>query len=349
MALTGDDFPHGKPRGYSLGCRCPACTGAKRERDRANRDAVASLLPAEPVRRHVRWLLESGALIEGIAARSGVSRANISRLLYGGAPWPPPRRVSMDIAGPLMALRLRDCIASVPTEWGRAAEAVLVEAGWSKAAIGRAIGLKRAIRCRGEGLPIRHYEAVRKLAEDVGASFAEHDEALDALGPTECEWRALMDDLERRRAVRRTFRQLKRGSYEHMPSEQAMMRKAARLVVEGREALPEPVPVERPVTPELWRERRAEYEDLLAELTTIMRWRGENRSWLRKRACKGVDPDLFFPKRGQNATQAHALCRACPVQQECAEHAGPFLGTQAGVVGGISARERRTERSRRSA
>lgn len=37
--------------------------------------------------------------------------------------------------------------------------------------------------------------------------------------------------------------------------------------------------------------------------------------------CVGVDPDLFFPRRGQNPAPAKALCRQCSVRSQCLEWA----------------------------
>lgn len=34
-------------------------------------------------------------------------------------------------------------------------------------------------------------------------------------------------------------------------------------------------------------------------------------------ACRSVDPELFFPDRGQRGTQARQVCSGCPVIVEC--------------------------------
>jgi WhiB family redox-sensing transcriptional regulator len=53
---------------------------------------------------------------------------------------------------------------------------------------------------------------------------------------------------------------------------------------------------------------------------------GEGRVWLDLAACKDLDPELFFPARGEvaKATAAKRVCGGCPVQAPCQQLA---LGT----------------------
>lgn len=86
---------HGTPYGYQLGCRgrkaCPAdtsCTDAMLEEDRRRRRAAgvpeaSPRVPAEPVREHVRALIEGGRSVLGIAEEAGVSKTGLKVLLYG--------------------------------------------------------------------------------------------------------------------------------------------------------------------------------------------------------------------------------------------------------------------------
>ena len=55
--------------------------------------------------------------------------------------------------------------------------------------------------------------------------------------------------------------------------------------------------------------------------------------------CAQVDPELFFPEKGQPSAPAKAVCAACPVTALCLETFGPLVAE--GVVGGLSAQERR--------
>jgi WhiB family redox-sensing transcriptional regulator len=73
--------------------------------------------------------------------------------------------------------------------------------------------------------------------------------------------------------------------------------------------------------------------------------------WLSDAACRDVDPELFFPVGATGpavvqARRAKAVCRRCPVIQECGEWA---LGNReiTGVWGGMDDEERRAERTAR--
>jgi WhiB family redox-sensing transcriptional regulator len=68
--------------------------------------------------------------------------------------------------------------------------------------------------------------------------------------------------------------------------------------------------------------------------------------WTQHAKCRSVDPDLFFPERGENTEAAKQVCAGCPVQAECLEYA--LATTQKfGVWGGTSERERRRMRRAR--
>lgn len=58
--------------------------------------------------------------------------------------------------------------------------------------------------------------------------------------------------------------------------------------------------------------------------------------------CAQVDPEVFFPEKGQPAAVAKANCAACPVTVLCLATFGPLVTD--GVVGGLSAEERRFAR-----
>lgn len=67
--------------------------------------------------------------------------------------------------------------------------------------------------------------------------------------------------------------------------------------------------------------------------------------WMRRAACRGLDPSLFFPERGELVSEeARQVCAECPVQPECLEYA---LTTKErdGVWGGRSGRQRRDMRA----
>jgi WhiB family transcriptional regulator, redox-sensing transcriptional regulator len=75
-------------------------------------------------------------------------------------------------------------------------------------------------------------------------------------------------------------------------------------------------------------------------------------NWRTRAACREEDPDLFFPIGSSGpalvqAEDAKAVCRACPVQEQCLEWALE-KGQDAGVWGGMDENERRATKRRRS-
>ncbi len=74
---------------------------------------------------------------------------------------------------------------------------------------------------------------------------------------------------------------------------------------------------------------------------------GPHQAWQRKANCMGVDPDLFFPERGSSTREAKEVCRGCVVREECLEYAVTY-GEKFGIWGGLSERERRKIRRRRT-
>jgi WhiB family redox-sensing transcriptional regulator len=69
-------------------------------------------------------------------------------------------------------------------------------------------------------------------------------------------------------------------------------------------------------------------------------------SWRDRAACRGADPDLFFPERGESADPARQVCARCPVRQPCLAYALDN-GITHGVWGGLTERERRVLRAPR--
>lgn len=66
-------------------------------------------------------------------------------------------------------------------------------------------------------------------------------------------------------------------------------------------------------------------------------------------ACAGMDTNLFYPERGEDNAQAVAVCRDCPVREQCLDHA-VRNGETYGVWGGLSGKQRRRlRRDRRAA
>lgn len=64
------------------------------------------------------------------------------------------------------------------------------------------------------------------------------------------------------------------------------------------------------------------------------------RPWLDQAACRGLDPALFHPQRGEPTEPAKRVCASCPVRQECLDWALE-ANEKHGVWGGMSERQRR--------
>ena len=73
----------------------------------------------------------------------------------------------------------------------------------------------------------------------------------------------------------------------------------------------------------------------------------EVNDWMDDAACKGMDTNIFFPERGESCEEAKAICRRCPVNDDCREYALSMGSRIQGVWGGTSDRGRRSDRSGR--
>jgi WhiB family redox-sensing transcriptional regulator len=65
-----------------------------------------------------------------------------------------------------------------------------------------------------------------------------------------------------------------------------------------------------------------------------------NLTWRQNAACRGLDPEIFYPVTDEEADVAKAVCAVCAVRETCLEHA---LGSRErdGVWGGATEKERR--------
>lgn len=60
--------------------------------------------------------------------------------------------------------------------------------------------------------------------------------------------------------------------------------------------------------------------------------------WHHQAACRGINPDLFFPTAGRNtANNALETCHSCPVRTECLD---AHLYENHGIFGGTTERDR---------
>jgi WhiB family transcriptional regulator, redox-sensing transcriptional regulator len=63
-------------------------------------------------------------------------------------------------------------------------------------------------------------------------------------------------------------------------------------------------------------------------------------SWRDQAACRGLDPEIFYPVSDDEADAAKAVCAACPVRGACLEYALANRERD-GIWGGATERERR--------
>lgn len=75
-----------------------------------------------------------------------------------------------------------------------------------------------------------------------------------------------------------------------------------------------------------------------------------NVIWRDLGACRGLDPEVFFPESDEEADVAKNICATCDVRVACLEHALSSR-EKVGVWGGTTERERRriVRQRRRSA
>jgi WhiB family redox-sensing transcriptional regulator len=76
----------------------------------------------------------------------------------------------------------------------------------------------------------------------------------------------------------------------------------------------------------------------------------DRAQWRSLSACRGEDPEIFFPARRNMTTfvqlaRAKAVCARCPVAAQCLDYA-LASGQQYGVWGGTSEEERKALRRR---
>jgi WhiB family redox-sensing transcriptional regulator len=62
--------------------------------------------------------------------------------------------------------------------------------------------------------------------------------------------------------------------------------------------------------------------------------------WMDYAACLYVDPEAFFPEKGDSQTAPKRVCAGCDVRAQCLAYALEH-NEQDGIWGGVSARQRR--------
>lgn len=67
----------------------------------------------------------------------------------------------------------------------------------------------------------------------------------------------------------------------------------------------------------------------------------DERPWMVFGACRGQDPNLFFPDSARTAREAVAICNTCPVVEECLDYSLEAR-ERFGVWGGLTDKQRRS-------
>jgi WhiB family redox-sensing transcriptional regulator len=68
-------------------------------------------------------------------------------------------------------------------------------------------------------------------------------------------------------------------------------------------------------------------------------------TWRDVALCRQVDPERFFPEKGESVKAAKRVCAACPVTTACLDYAMRRpAGQDFGIWGGLSERERKALR-----
>ena len=94
--------------------------------------------------------------------------------------------------------------------------------------------------------------------------------------------------------------------------------------------------------------RTADIIDLRSYLSTrsafddddITRRPEQDTSWQDDGLCAQADPEAFFPEKGGSTKRAKAICKRCPVTDQCLKYALDN-DERFGIWGGKSERERR--------
>jgi WhiB family redox-sensing transcriptional regulator len=63
-------------------------------------------------------------------------------------------------------------------------------------------------------------------------------------------------------------------------------------------------------------------------------------AWRRHAACRGLDPEIFYPALDDDVEDAKAICTHCAVRETCLEFALQVREKE-GVWGGATEKERR--------
>ena len=62
----------------------------------------------------------------------------------------------------------------------------------------------------------------------------------------------------------------------------------------------------------------------------------KDRRWMADAACRGCDPTIMFPERGESTAPGLAICAGCEVVQQCFNYCYNLRPQPDGIWGGTS-------------
>lgn len=158
---------HDRPKTETgKGCRCtPCCTANRVYANHNNRQRVYGRSPfvdATDVVTHCRELQQLGVGYKTVAARAGVSKSALLKLLTGERTRCRPEMVVRILDVPIDASLVADgqCVDAAFT-WHLIAQ--LLDMGWTKVGIAESIGQTRALQLGREQVTAAHARAIRAL------------------------------------------------------------------------------------------------------------------------------------------------------------------------------------------
>lgn len=150
------------------GCKCDPCRAAGRAyHEMWKNRTVPTMVGADEARRHIEYLQGEGIGLKQIAKRSGVPHGSISKLIYGDPArgMAPSRRIRRETHEKILAVAPSQGAEGARIDAGPTWAVVdrLLARGWTKAAIGRAIGQG------GPALQLGRKEVTRRNAQAIKA------------------------------------------------------------------------------------------------------------------------------------------------------------------------------------
>lgn len=162
-------YVFGPAPGAGKGCRCEPCRQANRtyEAERARR-VTPSYVDANPARAHIEHLATMGVGLKTIARRSGVSHGALHKLVYGAPGRGPSKRIRKATEDAILAVMPADAadgarIPAGPT-WDHVHE--LLRRGWTKTAIGHAIGQGGVLQLSRTTVTAGNARAIKALLDE---------------------------------------------------------------------------------------------------------------------------------------------------------------------------------------